>query len=507
MTYGHFLDQAAAALQAVRAAAATGRVPGHRDAAAAVAGRDRLYRGLNRLVGLLAGRTQLGPVTLAAADHLVNSSRRIAAAGPVGVLSTGLRAATGGRWAGGTGPPAEAAESAVARAWRQAADAVAAAGDILASHLGGRGPACTPEGRTIALGGGRAAALADIAALAVAAIDVDRRMPRWLTGHGNDRTLYTIHRAAVDRIRWWTSGGYPAALRGIAASAAGQSVLRLLEVAPATEQSPPARPVTALSDVAAVLHVARAWLMQHPGDIQLRHLSAATRLAVTVTAAHQRLGVDDHPADPGWQHNRWRAVATLLPRFTDLGATRPPPPLVGQLDAAADWLHTHLAAVSAAGRVDRAPDGLGRLLGTLPGLADALRVGVLALAAPADARFPPRLYARGAAIELESTPRRGIFYARARWEPAGLDHDDVQVLLGRLRSLTPADPDTALTQALTQTVASLALVPTSTAAPPVKAAGRAFRPPAAGFAAPVPPAAGRAADPATPSTRRTRRHR
>jgi len=503
VTYGYFLDRAAAALHAARTAA-TGRVAGHADAAAAVAGRAHLYHGLSRLVGLLAGRTQLGPITLAAADHLVNSPRRVAAAGPAGVLSTGLRAATAG-WAAGTGPPAEAAESALVLAWRQSADAVAAAGDILASHLGGRGPARTPEGRAIVLGAGRPAALADIAALAVAAVAADRRMPRWLTGRGTDRTLRTVYRTATDRIRWWTGSGYPAALRGIAAStagqSAGQSVLRLLEVAPATEQSPPIRPVTSLSDVAAVLQVARAWLMQHPGDMQLRHLTAATRLAVTIAAAHQRLADGDHPADPGWHLNRWRAVATWLPRFTDGGATRPPPPLVVQLDTATDWLHTHLAAVSAAGPVDRAPDGRRRLLGALPGLADALRAGVLALAAPAEARFPPRLYARGAAIDLESIPRRGIFYARARWEPAGPDHDDVQVLLGRLRSFTPADPDTALTHALNP-----AASPVRTGPPP--AAGLAFPHLADVSAAPdVRRAAGAATDPATPSPSRTRRHR
>jgi len=517
VTYGHFLDRAAAALHTARAAA-SGRVPGHADAAAAVAGRAHLYHGLSRLVGLLAGRTQLGPVTLAAADHLVNSPRRVAAAGPAGVLSTGLRAATAG-WAAGTAPPARAAESAVALAWRQSADAVAAAGDILASHLGGRGPARTPEGRAIILGAGRAAALADIAALALAAVAADRRMPRWLTGRGTDRTLHTVYRPATDRIRWWTGSGYPAALRGIAASTAGetagQSVLRLLEVAPATEQSPPIRPVTSLSDVAAVLQVARAWLMQHPGDMQLRHLCAATRLAITIAAVHQRLGGGDHPTDPGWQLDRWRAVATWLPRFTDGGATRPPPRLVVQLDAATDWLHTHLtadlAAVPAAVPVDRAPDGRVQLLGALPGLADALRVGLLALAAPADARFPPRLYARGAAIDLESTPRRGIFYARARWEPAGLDHDDLQILLGRLRSLTPADPDTALThtlnptasQAVTQALTPAAASPARTRPPP--AAGLAFPHLADVSAEPaVFRAAGRATDPATPSPARTR---
>jgi hypothetical protein len=445
VTYGHWLDQARDALRAAGHTAAEGRADGHADAAATIAARNRVYRQLVRLTDHI-GRPITRPISTAIADQLVNSTRRLATTTPAKLLGVGLRAATtdfpaiADATAGRPGP--------VARQLSSAADAIGLAADILSSHLGPpRSRPRTPEGQALAARAGQRGALADISRLTTDAIDVDRRLAGWLSRGRPARTLKPVYRPVTDRLRWWTRGHYPTVLHDIAGQHSGESVLRLLDVAPATERSTGARQVASPHDVVAVLDTARAWLQQQPSQAQLVHVRALTRLAATITQGASALGPETvGTAEGGAYAHRWHQIARKLQNV--VGLDDRPDQLVREVVAATDWLHEQFQAQVVTRRQTGAvPEewrtGVSTMLGRLPTLAGQLDLAVIAAVSRGELCVPQH--------ELDlSAPKRGVFHAKAGWRKALLGDDQVRILRHHLvgAAKIPPDREQALRQAL-----------------------------------------------------------
>jgi hypothetical protein len=449
VTYGHWLEQATTAIHAAQTSVEATRPAGHGDAAVTFTARNRIYQRLVNLTDQLGGAPAT-EVTVAAAEHLLNSNTRVAATSPARLLGVGLRAAIP-RTA--PPPPAGVAGGELARQLATAADALGLAADILTSHLGPpHRPARTPEGQALAAGAGRPGACADLARLAAGMIELDRRLPAWLSRGRTPRTLRPVYQPALDRVRWWTRSRYPTILNQIAGQVSGESVLRRLDTAPATELSRAARQVNSLDDIDSVLDTARAWLHQHPGRAQYTHLVATTRLAVLISTSAARTDPDS-PLDPASYAHQWAQVANKLQPLTGLEQTRTDT-LLQELDTASDWLRlqtrAQLADPAHPGR-QADPDwrtAQPRLLGKLPGLAAQLD---RALAA---ATTRGHLCVSQFGLDTSRT-RRGIYYAKARWRKAKTNDTEIRALRTRLATAakTPTDHEQALRRALGDPVA------------------------------------------------------
>jgi hypothetical protein len=451
VTYGHWLDQATTALHTAQEAAATTRAAGHGDAAATITARNLIYQRLANLADQLGGggasRTE---ATIRAAEHLVNSNARVSATSPGRLMGVGLRAAV---LDPAPSAPAGANTAELVHHLTNAADALGLAADILASHLGPLNrPVRTPEGYALAAGAGQPGAWAELAKLASCMIEVDRRLPAWLSRGRSPRTLRAVYQPAVDRVRWWTRSRYPTILTEIAGQASGESVLRLLDAAPSSELSSAARQVSSLDGVTDVLDTARAWLHQYPGRAQYAHLVAATRLAVLISNSAARIDPDG-PLDTRSYAYRWAQVAKKFERLTGLDQASPDA-LLQELDAASDWMRLRARAQMA----DPAYQGLQsdldwrtaqpRLLGKLPGLAAQLDRAVAA------GTTRGHLCVTQSELDMSRT-RRGIFRTKVRWRKAKPSDDEVRALRARLANAAraPIDREQALGRALGDPVA------------------------------------------------------
>jgi hypothetical protein len=446
MTYGQLLDRARDALGAAGDTAVETNASGHASVAATVAARTRAYEQLIRLVDQISGPVP-GRVVVPVAEQLVNSHRRLAATSGGRLLGVGLRAAyvdlptlTPASAASDTGP--------VAPHLAAAADHLGIAADLLAGHLGDLGGRPrTPEGRAIAAGAGHRGALADLARLATEMIDVDRRLVGWLARGRPVRTLRPVYEPVTDRLRWWTRSPYPRLLHRVADSSAGESVLRALETAPATERSTGPRPITSLNDVLHTIDTTRAWLEQHPQTTHLAHARAVARLAVTITRGAAASNPPGDPAGDRAEAHRWARIVRRLRNLGELGAGDRDH-LVAELLTANDWLHHQLHAHNDAGRATIGGDAawreaLSTLKGRLPALAKQID-GVVAAATTQGQLCVPQ-----AALDM-SAPRRGIFMAKAGWRQATPTDHPIETLRSDLTSAArvPADREKALRQAL-----------------------------------------------------------
>jgi hypothetical protein len=423
MTYGHWLDHAQAALAEAAAAAGRDTAGGHADTAGVMAARRRTYLELRRLAGLISG-VDAPEATTGHADLLVNAGRRMSKAGPGVILGAGCWAA-----AGPVTPSRPAPISALGRHLAEAATALSTAGDILASHLDpGRRPR-TPEGAALRAGAGRTGGLADIASLAHAAVQVDRRLPRWLGR--TDPTLRTVYRPVIDAAGWWTRSRYPTVLRQIAAHSDGTSVLRTLDVAPAGSRATQLRPITNLADITDVVDTSRAWLFGHAAQATVGQVAAAARLAIAICATAIR--TPGAAADEvGASGNRWKAVVRTLGHVADLGGAVDSS-IVDRCVAATGWL---------AGRIYGAQpihpqwtDTVKALHGKLLGLADASHAAML------HAVVGGSVCVRSFSDETErGFERRGlIHHAAGRWQRASLDDASIEEVLDALRSVALAN--------------------------------------------------------------------
>jgi hypothetical protein len=443
VTYGQLLDRASDALRAASEAVGDTGATGHASVAATVTARTRAYQQLVRLVDQIGGPLSHS-VSVPIAEQLVNSNRRLGATGPSRLLGVGLRAAYLDL---STHTPAAASEvGTVAPHLTAAADNLGIAADLLAGHLGHpRGRPRTPEGQAIAAGAGHRGAVADLARIATDMIDADRRLLGWLARGRPARTLRPVYEPATDRLRWWTRSPYPRLLRRVADSSPGESVLRLLDTAPATERSTGPRPVASLSDVLYTLDSTRAWLEEHPQTTHLAHARAAARLAVTIT----RGAADStpHNLDAGADAHRWQGIAKKLQDLVELEAGNRDH-LVAELTAANDWLHHQLRtpqAVRAAGRGNDPTwrEVLSTLKGRLPALAKQIN-GVIAAATTQGQLCVPQ-------AELDmSASRRGVFMAKPSWRQATPTDRPIEAIRRELHGAArvPADHEHALRQAL-----------------------------------------------------------
>jgi hypothetical protein len=225
-------------------------------------------------------------------------------------------------------------------------------------------------------------------------------------------------------------------------------VLRLLELAPATERSTGPRPIASPRDVLHTIDATRAWLQQHPQTKDLAHARAVTRLAVTITRGLSNLNPQGHSSAGSYAH-RWEQIAKKLQKLAELDRGYPDH-LVHELVAANDWLHNQLRARKATGspNTQHWHDALSTMQGRLPGLAAQLNQVVGA------AVTQGQVCVSQAELDLTG-PRRGIFLAKARWRRATPDDDDVQAVRHELSlaAQVPADRERALRQALGNPVA------------------------------------------------------
>ena len=444
VTYGQLLDRASDALRAASEAAGDTSATGHASVAATVTARARAYQQLVRLVDQIGGPMPHS-VSVPIAEQLVNSNRRLGATGPSRLLGVGLRAAYLDL---STLTPAGAASEVgkVAPPLTVAADNLGIAADLLAGHLGHpRGRPRTPEGQAIAAGAGHRGAVADLARIATDMIDADRRLLGWLARGRPARTLRPVYKPVTDRLRWWTRSPYPRLLRRVAESSPGESVLRLLDTAPATERSTGPRPVASPRDVLYTLDSTRAWLEEHPQTTHLAHARAAARLAVTIT----RGAADSDPRhlDAGADAHRWQGIAKRLQDLGELEAGNRDH-LVAELTAANDWLHHQLRTPQAARAAGRGNDptwheALLTLKGRLPALAKQID-GVVAAATTQGQLCVPQ-------AELDmSAPRRGVFMAKPSWRQATPTDRPIEAIRRELHGAArvPADGEQALRQAL-----------------------------------------------------------
>ncbi len=424
MSYGHWLDRAAEALRAAQQAATGHQLRHHADAAAAVAARTRVYHALTRLTRLFDNVPIHNP-SLTGADRMVATARKRAAADPAVILMTGLHLAAA---ADPNLPRETAPDHPVAHRLGEAAQALTTAGDIIVSHVGDQktGPR-TLEGRALALGTGRAGALADVARVALQALETDRDLRIWLLRHGAPHTIGALYEATGERMRWWTRGNFDNALRTIAARHIQESVVRLLDVAPATEPSTAPRAVTSLDEIARAIETGRAWFTQNSGAAGLAHIRAAIHLGATVAAAAVRLHTNPSAPDPTVHLRRWTALGTSALNLADLGGPDRPA-VVQEMRYAADWLRMQLRDHLERGTTPEDwPHQLRRMTGRLPGLAAALYLAASGTVTRGE------MLARPADLYHSST-RGGVFYARTDWQPAHVDNSDVRQFLTQLRN-------------------------------------------------------------------------
>jgi hypothetical protein len=258
------------------------------------------------------------------------------------------------------------------------------------------------------------------------------------------RTLRPVYEPVADRLRWWTRSPYPRQLRRIADSSPGESVLRLLETAPATERSTGSRPVASLRDVLHTLDTTRAWLEQHPQTTHLAHARAVARLAVTITRGAADTSSQNDP-DAGADAYRWGRISKKLQDLGELKAGDRDH-LVGELAAANDWLHHHLRAHQQARSTGSDPawrEALSTLKRRLPAFATQID-GVVAAATTQGQLCVPQ-----AKLDM-SAPRQGVFQAKPSWRQATPTDHPIEALRRELHAAArvPADHEQALGQAL-----------------------------------------------------------
>jgi len=293
VSVGDRLDDAAAGL--ARAHALTRQPPtGPGEQAVVAVARTRLYRQLERQVGLLTGADELGPLAV-----------RTAAADPDASPVVGMRArlhlATERTTAAmPTRLPDVPVTGPVGTALHQAAEAVAAANDLLAEHLGDRRRPRTLEGIALAAGHGEADNLAAAARLAVAAGDVDTRLRRdnWLLPGPDAAAWRPLLLAVNDDVHRSTEAGTTIHAQRVATrGAADRAPGRHLETVPLIDDPNRWATVTSARQAVAAMDAARGWLLHHGDQLTAGQIAATARAALVITAHVGHVLVITGPAD------------------------------------------------------------------------------------------------------------------------------------------------------------------------------------------------------------------
>ncbi|WP_238005877.1 hypothetical protein KZZ52_41720 [Dactylosporangium sp. AC04546] len=422
MTFGHWLQETHDRLRAARDAMRLYPELSLGDGAALQIARRRLYDGLARLTELLtARRPSHVDIDRLRADLVLNGRGRptskfyLALHVAATVEPHGLIAVDGvsvDQLARRAELPVEAASAAV-KHLLAAADAVATAGDILASHVPPRERAATPEGRAIRSRAGVPAALADVGRLAHGVLKFDARLPSWLGRRPvSDAESLAAYKPVIDAARWATGCG----LRLIAnelihAAGSEPSLLRLLDIAPASGR--PLLPDDSLHVATRALTSCRDWIFRNPGQVRAAHLAAGTQLGLAVAV----LSREPEPAS-----HAWRRAAIHAARLHSSPPRGDAITIVGELNDLTRWVSANAA-----------PDtDLRHLAIDLPTLADVLRAGAI------------RAVERGEFFVAETPrltrPARGILYATTTWRIARHDDTSVRQVQRMLHRVTSAEP-------------------------------------------------------------------
>ncbi|WP_328384332.1 hypothetical protein OHQ88_34320 (plasmid) [Micromonospora zamorensis] len=277
MTYGYWIQRAHGDLERAHREIRTGAASSSADALAVLVVRDRVYRQLIRLSEMLLDlpRGDYTVLPAVATAALADGKATIAAR-----MLQGLRAAISAPHSlpGTAGTPGSRA----GRHLAAAAEKLATAGDVLASHAPpGRAP-LTPEGEAIRIGAGVRAALGDIGQLLNTQLLTDLATPPWIGAIGSPTGRWERLLAPV---RWAADSRLPAVATELVEHGVGQPAL-LAALPPAGAPRPPAMsPILDAHDAADRVIALCDWLYRHPDQVRVSHLRAGTHLGGVLCAS------------------------------------------------------------------------------------------------------------------------------------------------------------------------------------------------------------------------------
>jgi hypothetical protein len=393
VTYGHWLQTARHELADARARLPSDPAVTVDDVGATVAARQQVYLALARLVELVVG----GQPARADIDRNTVDVALWQPGDRATRLYLGLTAAAGlDRRVAPTGAPI----CRVGRHLASAAQAVAVAGDILASHAPPIRQPRTPEGVAIRAGAGYTAALADIAGLTREMLRVDTGLPGWASAsHPLAGDLYA---RAMVRARWACGGRLAALADRITSDAVdAPSLVHLLDVAP------PAGRRTAITDGATAregLLAARNWMHRNAAEVRITHLASASRLALAISALAT-------PQAPGADWKSWSTVAHAVSKLHGSPAHDDAAGVAADLDSLARWARPDPSRPGHRPGNGHRREAIDNLAAVLPSVAEVLRVAI-AKAARHGAFFVTRR------SDLERAPRSLVYHAVTRWRVA-----------------------------------------------------------------------------------------
>jgi hypothetical protein len=341
---GDHLDDAAAALARAQALVRAPPAGGAEQATVAVA-RTRLYRQLQRQVALLIGDGDTAVVAGQAAAGPPEAS-------PANAMSAWLRQATERTTAAmPTRLPDVPVTGPVGTAVHQAAQAVAAANDLIADNLGDRVRPRTVEAVAMAAGYGQTDNLAATATLALAADAMDIRITRdgWLRPRpGAGAWLPLLLVVGEDVQRNADEGMSVTALRVLGRGAADRAPGRGLRVVPVIDDPSRWTVVTSARQAVTAMDAARTWLLHNSARLSAAQIAATARGAVTIVVRVGQVLAATGPPDGVSELSRaaakqWReaaltaaALRSTVPAGTDIGTAST------AVNAVARWLTEQL---------------------------------------------------------------------------------------------------------------------------------------------------------------------
>ncbi|MEJ3743158.1 hypothetical protein WEI85_07715 [Actinomycetes bacterium KLBMP 9797] len=405
MNYGYWLQRTHRELADARDRLSSDPAASIDDVGAAMAARQQVYAGLARLVELVTG----GQPARADIDRNTVDIALQHAGDHATLLYLGLTAAAG---LDRREAPARAPACRPGRHLASAADALAVAGDILASHTPPIREPLTPEGVAIRAGAGYTAAIIDIADLTHAVLLVDASLPGWAAA--SHPLAEDVYEPTLARSRW-AGGGRLAALtnRVMANGGNSPSLLRLLEVAPA----PGARtPIIDGATARSALLAARDWMHRNVGEVRAAHLASGTRLGLAVSAVAT-------PHAPGADWRSWSTAAHAASRLHGTPPHGAAADVAGDLDRLTRWVRPGAPRPGQLTGTGPRREAIDTLAAVLPSLAEVLRT-----AAARAARHGHFFVSEGR--ELNHVPRLGVFHAVTRWRVTDTNDDGIS----RLRS-------------------------------------------------------------------------
>ncbi|MFY1633720.1 hypothetical protein ACN27F_10640 [Solwaraspora sp. WMMB335] len=422
MTYGHWLSRAHDELAGAQARLPSNPAVTLDDVEATVVARHRVYTRLAKLVEFVIG----GQPARADIDRsTVDIALQMQAGNHTTRLYLGLTAAAR------SDLPAVHPTAAIGRVGRHlesAAEAVAVAGEILASHAPPAREPLTPEGTAIRAGAGRKAGLADIAALTKTMLAIDAELPEWLSS--SHRLAYRAFETVADEARWTNDSYLTEVLHQVTSDADGApSLLHLLEPPPV---SPARRAISDGASARTSLVAARDWMHRNPDEVRALHLAKATQAALAVSAL----------ASPGAGAD-WRSWSTAAHVAGQFRGTPPHGPeaarMARELDLVTRWVRPEPRRPGQGIRRGFRLEAIDELAGVLPSLSEVLDAATLTAARH-------RHFFVVGRRELERVPRSLVYHAVERWCVALPNAEQVY----RLRSALAAVGTSALASAPSQ---------------------------------------------------------